>query len=409
MTISAAFTENEYLFVGEIGDENVLVRESILSAQFDLTAKMVSEMQIQVYDPGFKMLNSNYFVIGRRIAFALPSTLQVTDSGGDFADVSIQTVDFEIAAISAEHGASDTVRITARSRKMQQMRREKGQESFGRISPTAFAAATAARFGLEFFGEDTPVDGNIVREQTEQKDESTYDVLTRLARDAEFMFFEANGVMFFASEEFILDKQPSIEINVPSSEADPFFAANLGVRRSSDSTDSASTFNVNLVKSTSSITVFPGLGVNIKGLNNFDKKFMVDRVSYDTSKSGFVSISGTCPEDSDDMNCEIQTFAEGSRGECVKRIQQAVSASYNGRKQVTVQMTAEEIEEATSIGLNLSVVGTSYVKTVNYRLAIDGVFGPQTASAVRKYQELNGLPVTGVIDADDWAMIKAAL
>lgn len=353
------------------------------------------------------MLNSNYFMIGRRVAFVLPATLEIEDRDGDDVTISVKTVDFEIAAVSAEHGANDTVRITARTRRLQQMRREKGQESFGRISPTAFAAATAAKFGLEFFGEDTPVDGNIVREQNEQKEESTYDVLTRLARDAEFMFFEANGVLFFASEEFILDRQPSIEINVPSNEDDPFFAANLTVRRSADSTNSAATCNVNLLKSTSSITVFPGLGVTIKGLNNFDKKFMVDRVSYDTTKSGFVSISGTCPEDSDDMQCEIQTFAEGSRGECVKRIQQAVAASYNGRKQVTVQLTAQEIEGLTSIGVNL--INTSYVKTVNYRLAIDGVFGPQTARAVRKYQELNGLPVTGVIDADDWAMIKAAL
>ena len=409
MTISEAFTNNEYLFLGEIGDENVLVRESILSAQFDLTAKMISEMQFKVYDPGFKMLNSNYFMIGRRVAIVLPDTAVVTDDDGDTVEISIRTVDFEIAAVTASHGSHDTVSVTARNRKMQQMRREKGKESFGKISPTAFAAAAAARFGLTFFGEDTPVDGNIVREQTEQKDESTYDVLKRLARDAEFMFFEANGVMFFASEEFIIANQPSIEINVPSNEDDPFFAANLTVRRSADSKDSASTFNVNLVKSTSSITIFPGVGVNIKGLNNFDKKFMVDRVSYDTTKSGFVSISGTCPEDSDDMNCEIQKFAEGSRGECVKRIQKAVAASYSGRKQVTVQMSAEEIEELNSIGVNLSVVGTSYVKTVNASLAIDGVFGPQTARAVRKYQELNGLPVTGEIDDDDWAMIKAAL
>jgi len=407
MTISAAFTDNEYLYIGEIGNENVLVRESVLSAQFDMTAKMISELKLRLYDPGFKMLNSNYFMIGRRVAFVLPDTLVVEDSGGDDVTVSVKTVDFEIAAVSVEHGASDTVMVTARNRKMQQMRREKGQESFGRISPTAFAAAAAARFGLQFFGEDTPVDGNIVREQTEQKDESTYDVLVRLAREAEFMFFEANGVMFFASEEFIISRQPSIEVTVPSNEDDPFFAANLTVRRSVDSKDSASTCNINMIKSTSSITVFPGLGLTIKGLNNFDKKFMVDRVSFDTSKAGFVSVSGTCPEDSDDMQCEIQTFAEGSRGECVKRIQQAVAASYNGKRQVTVQMTAEEIAHATSIGAN--VTSTSYVKTVNYRLAIDGIFGPQTARAVRKFQELNGLPVTGQVDADDWAMIKAAL
>ena len=196
MTISAAFTDNEYIFVGEIGDDNALIRDSILSAQFDMTAKMISEMKLHIYDPGFKMLNSNYFLIGRRIAFVLPDTLEVEDSDGDDVTISVKTVDFEIAAVSAEHGANDTVRVTARSRKMQQMRKEKGQESFGRISPTAFAAAMAAKFGLQFFGEDTPIDGNIVREQNEQKDESTYDVLLRLAREAEFMFFEANGVMF---------------------------------------------------------------------------------------------------------------------------------------------------------------------------------------------------------------------
>ena len=114
MTISAAFTDNEYIFVGEIGDDNALIRDSILSAQFDMTAKMISEMKLHIYDPGFKMLNSNYFLIGRRIAFVLPDTLEVEDSDGDDVTISVKTVDFEIAAVSAEHGANDTVRVTAR-------------------------------------------------------------------------------------------------------------------------------------------------------------------------------------------------------------------------------------------------------------------------------------------------------
>ena len=48
-----------------------------------MTAKMISEMKLHIYDPGFKMLNSNYFLIGRRIAFVLPDTLEVEDSDGD--------------------------------------------------------------------------------------------------------------------------------------------------------------------------------------------------------------------------------------------------------------------------------------------------------------------------------------
>jgi len=410
MTISEAFANNDYIFIGEIGDENVLVRESILDLQFDMTARMVSELQMRVFDPGFKMLNSNYFMIGRRVAFVLPDSAEVKDSGGDDISITIKTVEFEVAAISVTHAEVDTVTVTARNRAMQAIRREKGQQSYGRISPTAFASATAARFGLDFFGENTPADGNIVREQNEQKDESTYDVLARLAREAEFMFFEANGVMFFASEEFILEQQPSIDLNVPSGDTDPFFVSNLTVRRSTDSRDAAATFTASLLKNTSAITIFPGIGVNIKDLNNFDKRFMVDRVSFNTTNSGFVAISGTCPKDSDDMaggGCEKQRFANGSRGECVKRIQKAVSASYNGKRQVRVSLSPAEIEQAQSLGANIT--NSSYVKTVNYSLAIDGIFGPKTEAAVRSFQTLNGLPVDGVVDADDWAMIKAAI
>jgi hypothetical protein len=407
MSISDAFTNNEYLFIGEIGDENVLVRESILSLQFDLAATMVSEIQFEVYDPGFKMLNSNFFMIGRRVAFVLPETITLQESDGEDVTVSIQTVEFEIAAIAASHGTSDTVTVTARSRPMQQMRREKGQRSYGRISPTAFASAAAARFGLKFFGESTPVDGNIIREQHEQKDESTFDVLSRLAREAEFMFFEANGIMYFASEEFIIARQPSMEINVPSANTDPFFASSLTVRRSTDSRNSAATLQASLIKNTSSITVFPGVGVTIKGLDNFDKKFMVDRVSFDTTKTGFVAISGTCPEDSDDMGCEQTTFALGSSGECVKRIQKAVSAAYAGRTTINVPYSADEIYVAQQNGIDLR--GLTYVKTVKYSLPVDGKFGPKTEIAVRSFQTLNGLPVDGIIDADDWLMIKASI
>ena len=131
--------------VGEVGEKNVEIRDSVTDLTFALSASSVSEIKVTVHDPDFKMHNSNYFMIGRRVAFVLPDTAVVTDDDGDTVEISIRTVDFEIAAVTASHGSHDTVSVTARNRKMQQMRREKGKESFGKISPTAFAAAAAAR------------------------------------------------------------------------------------------------------------------------------------------------------------------------------------------------------------------------------------------------------------------------
>jgi peptidoglycan hydrolase-like protein with peptidoglycan-binding domain len=40
--------------------------------------------------------------------------------------------------------------------------------------------------------------------------------------------------------------------------------------------------------------------------------------------------------------------------------------------------------------------------------ALDGIWGPQTAAAVRAFQELEGLSVTGVVDAVTWEALYAA-
>lgn len=41
-------------------------------------------------------------------------------------------------------------------------------------------------------------------------------------------------------------------------------------------------------------------------------------------------------------------------------------------------------------------------------IAADGIFGPETASAVRDFQRQNGLPVTGTADYDTWTAVFRA-
>ena len=333
----------QQLVIGEIGKRNVDVREACTALSYDLSANMVSQISFTVYDENHRMHDNNYFMIGRRVVF--------------------NNLEFEIAAVGLTVAGIDSVEITARSLAMQNMRRDKGSKNFGSISPSGFATLMAQKFGLGVFVEPSAVDGQIVREYNEKNEESSYDVLARLARELEFKFFEANGTLFFASDKYLIDNQPNFTISVPSEAGDTFFSSKTQLRRSIDGKNAA-TFSTSLIKNDSSVTIFPGTGVKFKGRKHFGMTFMVDQVKFDASHSGLVSISGTAPEDSDDMICDIQTFQQGSRGECVKRIQQAVNAG------------------------------------------ADGIWGPQTQRQVKKFQTLNGLTADGIFDADDWAKLK---
>ena len=58
----------DLLRVGEIGDGLIPIIESVTEFDYDLTAKMVSQITFSVYDPGFNMLNNNFFLIGEGLS-----------------------------------------------------------------------------------------------------------------------------------------------------------------------------------------------------------------------------------------------------------------------------------------------------------------------------------------------------
>ena len=80
--------------------------------------------------------------------------------------------------------------------------------------------------------------------------------------------------------------------------------------------------------------------------------------------NALVSVSGTDITDSEDMACSLEEFRQGSRGDCVKRIQLAV-----GTKD-------------------------------------DGIWGQITQRKVLAFQKVNILPQDGIWNADDWAKLK---
>ena len=103
------------LLIGEL-DETELkeIKEGIINLSIDLTSKMVSELKFTVYDNNFNMFTNNYFIIGRRVTFLYE--------------------EYEIAEASLNFNARNrNITVRARSRATEQMRKDKGAKSFGKI------------------------------------------------------------------------------------------------------------------------------------------------------------------------------------------------------------------------------------------------------------------------------------
>lgn len=334
------------LRVGELDGENDEIRTAIGELSVSLTSDGASQIDFAVHDPGFEMHNNGYFVVRRLVHW--------------------DELTFETAAVEVDAAANsaDTVRVTARSPMAQKLKRDTGSANFGKISPTQFAKQMAAKHGLGFFGESSAAKEAIIRTQNDTTDESSWDVLKRLASDLKFSAFDDGTIFYFASEKFIISKQPVIDVSWPRDEDSPYPLHSVRLRRSDDDPIGS---EIDLeIDRTNATQLRPGMAIFVNGFDFFDKPHMITSVEFDVNTPRPVRVTARTPEDSPDIGCERRTFRIGMEGPCVQRIQKVVLGG--GR----------------------------------------GVFGPVTEQGVKDFQASKGLPVTGVVDSDTWKAIIAS-
>lgn len=170
------------------------ISSRILSMEVSLTSDMASQLTFTIADPGLRMMRANYFQVRQVITYL--------------------NTKWEMSVIEIQNGqAGEQVTLECRLQAIQKLKRDKGSKVFDEGSPTAFAAARAAQMGLGFFGEPTAPKGTISRIRNDRTDESTWDVLTRLAGDNQFWCFESDGRLFFTSQQFLLGKFAIVKSN----------------------------------------------------------------------------------------------------------------------------------------------------------------------------------------------------
>lgn len=207
------------------------IAESLVSISVSYSMDMCPQISLQLFDPEFRMLKSNYFNIGQNILFksSTPAiyehfgtkapvgpTGQLSDHPSDLAFIVDKigkektkyigwvTQVYEVASVSVApgSGASPSITIEARTAAIQQMKRDKKPSSI-KGEGHVYVSQAAGKYNLKSFVQKTSKSKQISKGGTDKQADSLWDVLSNLASSAKFSLFEANGVLFFASSQYI--------------------------------------------------------------------------------------------------------------------------------------------------------------------------------------------------------------
>jgi len=385
------------LSIGGLGAPAIRkIQSAIVELGVDLTLDMTTQMRFTVIDPNLKMMKANYFQVRRPVGF--------------------KGYDYEIAGVQAMRtaGRVDECRVTMRSLPIQRMRRDKGEENWSNISAAQYAQKMAERHGLNMFIQDSPEKPGIIRQQAEGIDESTWDVLQRLAADLEYIVFESYGILYFTSEEFLIEHQPTLMVDMFAKERDPWFPFSFALTQNDDDWRGSS-FTLQVGRQQGK-KVRPGMSVQFLNCGAFsdERKHLITSVTWTEADPTPVAIQGRTLKETEDTVADT-TVGRGAVPWGSRVLREGMGSP--GNRQADI--------------LRLQ----KYLIELNYICNETGIFDSVTGAAVRAWQIDNELGVKnevlvsslppaerqrygtqtiivtyvvdGIIDTDDWAIILA--
>lgn len=276
------------IFVGDLATLNLQPVPNVLEMRYSWTLDQESQFSFDVVDPNFTMMEANYFQPRRNVV--------------------VENNAFTISTIrtSQGQGSSPLISVEARRIGIQALRLDKNPTAVSASTATEYVKIQAERVGLQFQGENTSVVPNLTAVSESVADESVWDVITSLAGEAQFVVFENDNTLYFASERWLLGKygiplltgDAGILLSYPSlssGASEPFDILEVPEFYTSDQDPYAAEFKCVMAR-TNGTQLRPGMTAVWDGVPRFRGRYLITEVSYDLDSPNPVSVSGRTPE-----------------------------------------------------------------------------------------------------------------
>lgn len=180
------------------------ISDKVTDFSVSYSISQASEISFDVVDVDLSMSRNNYFILGRDVIYETQTLGQVNSFTGEVKQVRQL---FEIAQVTSAQGpgGSAIYSVQCYSKSVQQMKRDKSPGTI-KGNGSQYVKNAAKKYGLDFYCEESSKAKNITKAKGSKQQDSVWDVLDRLAKDAKFVLFEVDGILVFASETFLLHK-----------------------------------------------------------------------------------------------------------------------------------------------------------------------------------------------------------
>ncbi len=309
------------------------INSSILKINVDYTMGMCSELSFDVIDVGQEFLRRGYFDMGRDVLYTtntlVPFSNDVFSEARGIVSPNRLIQAFEIANVTIAQGPgyNPVVQVKCYTKAVQQMKRDRSPEKV-KGDGSEFVKRAAAKYGLRAFVEKTPEKKEIGKASGDKQAESLWNVLEGLQQKAEYVLFEADGILFFCSQKFLITKWGNNSRYVPVTKKKPnqpklreekfipiFFGNEIDSELSTSEIQAKNNFQVlqrpSLTRSqntpldaTGSIIVGrangtqlrPGMTIELGGFRDYDGYYLIDSVNFEDISPNPVSITFIKPE-----------------------------------------------------------------------------------------------------------------
>ena len=259
----------------------------LLSASLSLTTDQAAEMSFALDDRGWGFVSSfkeDRGPIGKKALYGTNMPLYVS-------------------SFSLDGGPSGQGGTTLRMQPggIGRARAIKGALNRQNISATQYAKDAATHCGMKFIGQETKARPSITRDVSSEDNKSTeaneWTTLKRLAGEEGFLLYECLNTLYFATPQWLFDKQPTITVGWGVTVMDDSFRIlNLPDIDMSTAKSTDDTISFDLPISAAG-KILPGNGVLVKGIFKAmaDKKMLVTSVDYPLAGTGTVSVKARYP------------------------------------------------------------------------------------------------------------------
>lgn len=232
---------------------------AITSASVNLSSQQISTLSFTVNDADVALLHRDAFAKGSPV---------------DYGSLALQVESRQVV----DNGGLPALQATCRSRVIGKLKTAKGGHIRTHLSPSTYIGVDVRAAGGRLLAQPSPVRATIARVHDAQTNETAFDVHVRLASELGFLYFEAEGVVYFGKPSWLVRQMPVIPIAWAGRGTDGRLYSVPHMR--DDVADIAAGTTGTLTGNPDFLEVaVPGRAVSLRGMGSYDGLYLVTGLS----------------------------------------------------------------------------------------------------------------------------------